>query len=292
MYPMTTSQPAGAGWDAIREIAADLPDGTRIGISVRHLDTGECMSINGEGNFASASTIKILIMAALARAFDEGRLTPDDKIAVREELKVEGSGVLNWLATGLELSLRDHAWLMIAISDNTASNVCIEAVGLERVKATGDDIGAGETVLARMFMGRHAPAGAPRNRATSDGLLAILTAIENDTAASAERCAWMRGLMNDQQHTDRLPRHLPEGVTYRGKTGSLTGVVHDCGVLSGPGGRVAIAVLTEGFENVYDAERLIGRIGTAAACLVAHTAQSRSLRHTVAKDLSQAMSSC
>jgi beta-lactamase class A len=235
---------------------------------VRHLDTGDTRAINGGRDFASASTIKILILAALARAFDDGRLCPADKVPVREDLKVEGSGVLNWLATGLELSLRDHAWLMIAISDNTASNVLIDAVGLDQIRVAGDDIGIGETTLARMFMRRHAPPGAPRNRATADGLVAILRAIEDDTAASAERCAWMRDLLNDQQHVDRLPRHLPEGVEYRGKTGTLTGTVHDCGVLSGPGGRVAVAVLTEGFENVYDAERLIGAVGTAVAGMV------------------------
>jgi beta-lactamase class A len=265
---MTTSQPAGAGWDAIRKIAARVPGDRQVGISVRHLETGETLAINGERDFASASTIKILILAALARAFDEGRLCPDYKLPVREELKVEGSGVLNWLATGLELSLRDHAWLMIAISDNTASNVLIDAVGLDQIKATGNDIGVGETTLARMFMGRHAPSGAPRNRATADGLVAILTAIEHDTAASAAQCSWMRDLLNDQQHVNRLPRHLPEGIEYRGKTGTLTGTVHDCGVLSGPGGRAAVAVLTEGFENTYDAERLIGAIGTAVAGMV------------------------
>jgi len=264
---MTTSHPAGPAWDALREFAAGIPEQTRVGISLRHLDTGATLSLNGDGNFPSASTIKILIMAALANAFDDGRLCPGDTAPVREELKVPGSGVLNWLATGLELSLRDHAWLMIAISDNTASNVLIDAVGLEQIRATGEAIGIGETALGRMFMGS-APPGPPKNRATADGLVAILTAIENDTAASPEQCAWMRQLMDDQQHVDRLPRHLPEGIAYRGKTGSISGIVHDCGVLTGPGGRVAIAVLTEGFENPYDAERLIGRIGTAAAELV------------------------
>ena len=266
---MSSRQQAASVWSALRDIVGTAPESTAVALAACHLESGETLSINGDGNFPSASTIKILILAALANAFDDGRLRPTDRVAVREELKVEGSGVLNWLETGLELSLRDHAWLMIAISDNTASNVLIDAVGLVQIAAIGKAIGVGETTLARMFMGRHAPPGAPRNRATADGLVAILTAIENDIAASPEQCAWMRSLLEDQQHVDRLPRHLPEGVHYRGKTGTLTGIVHDCGVLYGPGGRVAIAVLTEGFANAYDAERLIGRIGTAAAGFVA-----------------------
>ena len=270
---MTTRPIDASPWDAIRAIAAAAPAGTRVGVSARHLETGETLAINGEENFPSASTIKTLILVALANAFDEGRLCPDDEAPVREELKVPGSGVLNWLETGLKLSLRDHAWLMTAISDNTASNVLIDAVGLEQIQATGKTIGIGETALGRMFMGS-APPGPPKNRATADGLVAILAAIENDTAASPEQCAWMRQLLSDQQHVDRLPRHLPEGISYRGKTGTLNGIAHDCGVIEGPGGRVAIAVLTEGFENRYDADRFIGRVGTAVAGIVAATPET------------------
>ena len=255
-------------WAEIREAIAGVPPGITIGVAARHLDRDAAFAHNGDADFPSASTIKILILAALARAFDEGRLDPTGRAPVRAELKVEGSGVLNWLETGLSLTLRDHAWLMTAISDNTASNVLIEAVGLDRIAATGDALGASGTRLARMFMGRHAPPGAPRNRATAEGLVAILSAIEEDRAASPDRCAWMRQLLDDQQHRDRLPRHLPPGVHYRGKTGTLDGIAHDCGTLVGPGGRLVIAVLTDGFDDPYEADRFIGRIGTVAAGLV------------------------
>lgn len=266
---MTTMHKPDDPWETMREVVDSRPDGTEIGLAAVHLGTGQALSIAGDVDFASASTIKVLILAALARGFDEGRFSPDDKVAVRQDLKLEGSGVLNWLETGLKLSLRDHAWLMTAISDNTASNVCIETVGIEEINGLGSEIGVGKTHLGRMFMGADAPPGPPKNRATADGLVAILRAIETDTVASPGQCAWMRSCLDDQQHVDRLPRDLPEGIAYRGKTGTIEGIAHDCGVLTGPGGKIAIAVLTEGFENRYDADRLIGRVGTAAAALVA-----------------------
>ena len=256
-------------WAQIREIASSRPATAQIGLSVYHFGSSQALSMSGDLDFASASTIKILILAALARGFDDGRFSPDEKVAVRQDLKLEGSGALNWLETGLKLSLRDPAWLMTAISDNTASNICIEMVGIEKINELGDEIGVGKTHLGRMFMGANAPPGPPRNRATADGLVAILRAIENDSVASPGKCAWIRSCLDDQQHVDRLPRHLPEGIAYRGKTGTIEGIAHDCGVLSGPGGKIAVAVLTEGFENPYDADRLIGRVGTAAAALVA-----------------------
>jgi beta-lactamase class A len=247
----------------------DRPDGTSVAVTVFDVESGATLSIDGEKDYASASTIKILILAALARAFDAGTLHPDEKRPAPREIRLEGSGVVNWLDPELELTLRDHAWLMTAISDNSSSNVCIDAVGIGAIGELGAELGAGKTRLGRMFMGANAPAGPPKNRATPDGLVEILKAIENDTAASPDRCAWMRQCLDDQQHRDRLPRHLPEDVDYRGKTGTIKGIVHDCGVLTGPGGKIIAAVLTEGFENPYDAERLIGRIGTAAAGLVA-----------------------
>ena len=195
---MTAEHASGGTWKTIQEIVASRPEGTEVGLSVYHFGSGQRLSLNGDVDFASASTIKILILAALARGFDEGRFSPSDEVAVRQDLKLTGSGVLNWLETGLKLSLRDHAWLMIAISDNTASNICIERVGIEAINALGNEIGVGKTCLGRMFMGANAPPGQPKNRSTADGLVAILKAIESNTAASAEQCAWMRSCLDDQ----------------------------------------------------------------------------------------------
>lgn len=254
--------------EAIVDIVSTRPDGTNVGVSVRHLSSGQAFSMNGDGNFPSASTIKILVIAALARAFDNGILKPTDKRSAPPEIRLDGSGIMNWLDPDLELTLKDHAWLMIAISDNTTSNVCIDAVGVDEINVVGGDLGVGETRLGRKFMGSNTPSP-PRNRATANGLVAILTAIEEDRAASPDRCAWMRQCLDDQQHVDRLPRHLPDGVSYAGKTGTIEGVAHDCGVLRGPGGKIAVAVLTQGFENPYDADRFIGKIGTALAETIA-----------------------
>lgn len=259
---------------ALDDLAKARPAGTEVGISVLHPSSGARWDHNGEGDFASASTVKILILAALARAFDAGRLDPDDARPAPAGIRLGGSGVLNWLDADLALKLRDHAWLMTAISDNSSSNVCIEAVGLEDIAATGDALGAGGTRLARRFMGADAPPGPPKNRATANGLVNILDAIEHDRAASPECCAWMRQLLADQQHLDRLPRHVPEDVSYRGKTGTIEGINHDCGVLEGPRGTVIVAVLTEGFTYPRDADRFIGKVGTACAALVAGDART------------------
>ncbi len=249
--------------DVIARLAKKRPDGTTVGISLRDLDTGETFAINGDHDFPSASTVKILILAALAEAVKDGKLSLDDKLPAASEIRLTGSGVVNWLSPDLELTLRDHAWLMTAISDNTTSNVLMNAIGIPEVNAVGARLHVGGTRLGRNFMDRNIPPGPAMNRASAIGLVNILTAIYHDDIATSELCAWMRQCLSDQQHTDRLPRHLPDGVEYAGKTGSVEGIVHDCGVLSGKNGRIAVAVLTQDFANAYDAERFIGHIGTA-----------------------------
>ena len=255
-------------WDTVRDIADRRVEGTDIGLFARYLDTGETFGLNAEHDFASASTIKIQIMAALAEAVAAGTLSLDDKLPASPDIRLSGSGVLNWLDRDLELSLRDHAWLMIAVSDNSTSNVLMNAVGMDAINDLGQRLGVGSMHMGRNFMDRNIPPGPPQNRATALGLVNVLTAIYHDEIATPELCAWMRQLLADQQHRDRLARHLPEGVVYAGKTGTIEGIVHDCGVLSGPTGRIAVAVLTQGYRSTYDAERFIGRIGTAIGEMV------------------------
>ncbi len=255
-------------WDTIRDIADRRIEGTDIGLFARNLDTGETFGLNAERDFASASTIKILILAALGEAVAAGTLNLDDKLPAAADIRLSGSGVLNWLDPALELSLRDHAWLMTAVSDNSTSNVLMNAVGIDAINGLGRRLDVGAMHMGRNFMDRNIPPGPPKNRATAQGLVNVLSAIYRDEIATPELCAWMRQLLADQQHRDRLARHLPEGVAYAGKTGTIEGIVHDCGVLSGSHGRIAIAVLTQGYPNPYDAERFIGRIGAAIGEMV------------------------
>ena len=255
--------------DHIGDLVSQRPKGSEVGIAIRNLESGESFAINAGHDFPSASTVKILILAGLAEAVAAGRLSLDDTLPAPAEIRLGGSGVVNWLDHDLHLTLRDHAWLMTAISDNSSSNVLMNAVGIPEINDVGKRLDVGKTVMGRNFMDRNIPPGPPQNRATANGLVNILAAIYVDEIATPELCAWMRQCLADQQHRDRLARHLPEGAEYAGKTGTIEGISHDCGVISGKHGKIAVAVLTQGFENPYDADRFIGRIGTAIGELVA-----------------------
>jgi beta-lactamase class A len=171
--------------------------------------------------------------------------------------------VLTGLRPGLALPLADLAYLMIAVSDNTASNVLLDLIGFESVRATIAALGLWGTTLNRRFLGRLPDPGQPDNLTTAADLCALLTAIATDTAAGPAGCATMRALLAAQQHRDRLARRLPPEVSFGGKSGSLPGLVHDTGILTAPGGQLAIAILTRGFGDPYAAEETIGQIALA-----------------------------
>ena len=219
----------------------------------------------GDDVFLSASTIKVAILIAVARAIDAGTLRHDDRRSARPEDAIEGSGVLTWMEVGLSLSIDDHAYLMIAISDNTASNVLIDAVGLAAVNDALSVLGTTHSALRRPFLGRVPTDDLPRNEITTNDLVTLLLAIVDDRAASAGGCAWMRKLLALQQHTDRLGRDLPDGISFLGKSGTIEGHVHDSAVLVGPGGSVVIAVLTEGSGEKYVVDPIMGQLARRAA---------------------------
>ncbi len=252
-------------WPHLQALLDDLEGADSISVAVRIPATGASFHHHADIVMSSASTIKILILAALARAVDAGTLDLATRVPIQPEQLSAGSGILNELVTPLELTLADHAHLMIAISDNTASNVLIDAVGMEAIAETASTLELSGTALQRRFLGRLPDPGTPENLTTANDLVTILTAIAADTVASPELCDWMRQRLALQHYLNRLPRTLPAGVTFAGKSGSLEGFDHDCGILTGPHGQAIAAVMVRNVTDSFATDALIGSIGHAIA---------------------------
>lgn len=251
------------GWAEVERLATGAGSGRTVAVAARRLSDGRTWRWNGDRLFPAASTIKVPVLVALHRAADAGEIDLRERRGIAPADRVVGSGVLTWMSPHLALPLEDFAYLMIAISDNTASNVCIAAVGRERVQETMAALGMTASRLERRFLGRLPTPDEGENRVTADDLVALLAAIGEDRAASPAACARMREVLGLQQYRDMLPRRLPEGVGFAGKSGWLPGLAHDCGLLTGPGGTLAAAILTEGFDDPYEAHELAGAVGAA-----------------------------
>jgi beta-lactamase class A len=246
--------------------------GGEVAIAVRHLERGHRWEVKAEEPFAAASTIKVAVLAALYEAAAEGRVRLDAPIRLRAEDQVTGSGVLQVLSPGIRLPLRDLAELMIVVSDNAATNMILERVGIDRVNALLARLGFRHSRMLRPL--QVIPAGVSGTNTVAAGEYAdLFAALARGQVVSWEACRRMIATLKRQQLRDALPALLPDaegpvlGALPRWelahKTGGIRGHQHDGGLLYLPGGTVAVAVLTRGCGTAAAARGLIARVGLA-----------------------------
>jgi beta-lactamase class A len=243
-----------------------------VALAARHVESGRTWRHNERLRLPSASLIKLPILAAFWEAAEAGRLDPDARTNVPAGTSVEGTGVLKALAPGLQPTWNDLATLMITVSDNVATNLLIDRLAMDAIQAWIDKAGLADTRLERRMMDRAAMDAGRNNRTSAADMEALLSAVAAGTCVSGEASGRMRRALEAQQIQDRLPRRLGAGVRVANKTGNFADVIHDAGIVTWPGGRVVIAVLTQGAGRAWQAMDTIADI---AAVLVEICAGSR-----------------
>jgi beta-lactamase class A len=252
-------------WSGVEAAAHEVAATGTLGIAIVAPD-GEWWEQHGDRRFAAASTVKIPIMIACYRQIDAGRWRLDETHTLAEDDKAAGSGVLLHLHAGLTLTLEDLIYLMISISDNTATNLLIRLVGMEAIGRTMRELGMTASTLGREMKGRPALPGEAENWATPGEYARVVEAILDDRAAAPDSCAAMRAMLERQQNPRRIARHLApsSAIRWGSKTGSVAGVTNDVGYVSGPNGRLVVAAFAENFPDGHLGERAIGHVVRAA----------------------------
>jgi beta-lactamase class A len=172
--------------------------------------------------------------------------------------------VLLHLHAGLELTLADLVYLMISISDNTATNVLIELAGMENINRTMRDLGMSESTLGRLMKGRPAIENEQENWATPDDYAFLMEAILTQRAAQPSSCDAMMAMLEKQQCTNRISRYLPPGVRWGSKTGQIDGVTNDVGFVTTERGSLVISAFCEKLPDQHVGEKFIGDIARTA----------------------------
>ena len=262
------ASPISGDWAAVESLVLDAEgtDGV-VGVAV-HGAAGELFSRHGDRRFRAASTIKVPIMIETYRQIERGALSRDDPYLLREADFVPGSGVLKNLHAGLELTLADLLSLMIAVSDNTATNLILDRTGLDAVNATMRSLGMNNSVLGRRILGRLPAPGDPENWATPRDFALATQAIVSGDAAGPKSCAAMLATLEQQGEIRRISRFLSgPDLRWGTKPGDLPGVINDVGFVSSPAGTLSIAVFTENLPDLDAAERAIGLIARETLAL-------------------------
>lgn len=174
------------------------------------LTSGEHIGWDEDDVMPTASLIKVPILVALYQAAHEGRVSLDDRITYREEHQCLGSGVLQRLSPGVELSVRDTAVLMIIISDNVATNMVIDTVGLDYINEQQRRLGLEQTTLFRRLGDAKGGLDARKQSvSTAREMTRLLELIARHEAVSPEASEDMLRIMRRQDYRHELTRLLP-----------------------------------------------------------------------------------
>lgn len=194
--------------------------------------------------FPAASLIKLFILWELFRRHDIGDLDLEQRVTLQAQDKVAGFGVLKELGDGLQPRLKDLAILMIILSDNVATNILLKLLGMSAVNEVARNLGAEGSILSRCMMDAAAKARGLENFTTPMDITRFLQGCLTSTALSAASRAEIVRILGCQQCNNKLPTGLPLGTMFAHKTGDLTGIEHDAGILYTPSGPVIVTVLT------------------------------------------------
>jgi beta-lactamase class A len=221
-----------------------------VGLAIIDLATGDTLSLRGDDPFPTASTIKVPVLVEVYHQVARGRLGLQDPLVVLGIDQVPGSGVLRFLTAPHHLTVRDAAFLMVAFSDNTATNLLLDKVGLRAVGVRMDSLGLHRTrIHSRVFdrASSIAPDSSVRyglGVTTPNEFARLLAMLYRGEVVSPDASREMLGLLRHQFYSEAMPRHLPPGTSVAHKTGSVSAARSDCGIIYTPGRDIVLCVLT------------------------------------------------
>ena len=222
----------------------------------------ETLLINEHQMFHAASTMKTPVMIELYRQAKGGRFDLDDSIRVENEFQSIVDGSTYSLTPeddsyeklydhiGEKRSIRTLMREMITASSNLATNILIEMVGAERTTQTMRRYGADRIQVRRGVEDMKAYDRGLNNRTSAHDLMVIFEQLARGEAVSEEASQEMIQILKEQEHDDIIPARLPDSVEVAHKTGWITGLHHDSGVLFVPGGPTYVLVLLS--QNLED----------------------------------------
>jgi beta-lactamase class A len=268
----TRSQPAPAAekrqvlWQKLESAIHDVDqhlDGV-MGVGIEDLTTGEQFLLHENEVFAQASSIKIAVLADLYVQAQQGKLKLTDLYTVQSTDLVPDSDIMNGLTPGItRVTLRDLATMMVAVSDNSATNVLIDRVGMENVNSMLDSLGLAHTRLRRKMMDLEAAKQGRENISTPREMLVLLGAIYSGKLLNKEMTADFFKMLSTNKNS-WIPRDLPADVKVADKPGALEAVRNDSGIVFVEGRPYVICVMTAFLRNERDGEEAISKISLDA----------------------------
>lgn len=211
----------------------------KVAVAVKNLATGETYTHNADEVMQTASLIKLAVMIEAYRQADDKKIDLGKTLTLTKDDKVPGAGILTQhFSDGATFALRDALRLMIVYSDNTATNLVLDQIGIRSVNETTKVLGVPETrINSKVYKRSTSSVDLARSEkyqlgsTTANETLKLLEMIHTGKAASAEACKAMLAHLEKNDDKEMLVRNLPEGTKAAHKTGATNQVRTDAGIL-------------------------------------------------------------
>lgn len=235
---------------AVLEPIAKKHAGT-VAIAMKHLPSGESYYLNADVPMGTASLIKFPVLIETYYQVHEGKVKLSDPVTLRKEDKVPGSGVLTaHFSPGVTFPLSDALSLMIAHSDNTATNLVLDKIGIASTGKRMKELGFPHTsIYAKVFKRDSSSIDMESSKkyglgsTTAREMVGLLELLNSDKLVDAASSKAMVSLLKKCEDNAKFPRYLA-GIAVAHKTGSLDDARTDAGLIYLKGGTVALCVLT------------------------------------------------
>jgi beta-lactamase class A len=248
--------------------------GAEVALAFRTLDGRAQVLIDPDKPFHAASTMKVAVMIELFRQVRAGAVALSDPLEIRNEFHsiVDGSTfTLNegddsdsilYAAIGKSLTLEQLNEAMITVSSNFATNLLIEKLGVGKIRATVDRLGASGMQVLRGVEDQKAFDKGMNNSTTARGLLVLFERLGRGKAVDPKSDAAMIAVLKRQKFNDAIPAGLPAGTEVAHKTGNITRIHHDAGIVYAQR-PYALVVLVRGIQDQKESAALIARLSSA-----------------------------
>jgi beta-lactamase class A len=235
-----------------------------LGLAILDLTSGQTFFIHADDIFPQASSIKVAVLAELYQQAQNGKLKLTDLYTVQASAMVPDSSIMLGLTPGItRITNRDLATMMIAVSDNSATNVLIDRVGMENVNGLMDKLGLPHTRLRRKMMDVKAAGEGRENVSTPREMMSLLEQLYRGKVLNQPLTDDFLKMLGT--HKDSfLPRELPDDVHIANKPGELEGVRNDSGIVFAQNRPYVICVMTTYLRNERAGEDAIAKISGAA----------------------------
>ena len=248
-----------------KKIVSKFNDETgNFALAFKNLDDGKEILINENEIFHAASTMKTPVMIEFYRQLHQGKLSLKDTLQIKNEFKSIVDGSMYKLSEfddsdkntynklGQYYSINNLIYEMITISSNFATNILIEYIGANKVTKSMKEIGALNIDVLRGVEDIKAFKLGLNNTTSAKDLLIIYEKLAKGKIINNESSATMIDILKDQKYDDIIPKYLPKNIEIANKTGMITGVHHDSGIVFLKDGRKYVIVLLS--KNMSDME--------------------------------------